>query len=103
MKDYKELEITQSSHSYIKYRLYNNNTAVLMGSYTNRKYRKLGLWSKNMDFLIKSLPCSCTLYACVENPILMNYFSTKGFERAQDPAPFWGNPTNCINFKITIK
>jgi len=80
----------------IRYRVYEDDVIVFMGSYVDKKFRGQGIF-KNM--LLELLPefNGKDVYVPISNKKIVELFLRLGFEIIKKPIRYWGNPENTIN------
>lgn len=81
---------------YIKFRLYEDNILVFMGSYINTSERGKGYFKDMLRILLDEYPDK-DIYVPISNDILINHFLKCGFQIYDNPIRYWNKPENCVN------
>ena len=98
-KDYVNVKISDpKDRGYIMYRKYNDGVFVMMGSYTDPKYRGSGVFKECFVNLMNDMKSGDTLQAAACSKILAKYLQEKiGMKKVKTPVRYWGNINNGVN------
>lgn len=81
---------------YIKFRLYQDNVLVFMGSYINTPERGKGYFKEMLRILLDEYSDK-DIYVPISNEILIKKFTECGFKIYDNPIRYWNKPENCTN------
>ena len=81
---------------YIKFRLYEDDILIFMGSYINTPERGKGYFKEMLRILLDEYPDK-DIYVPISNDILINHFLKSGFQIYDSPIRYWNKPENCVN------
>lgn len=92
----------KTKHGRIRYKEYDDNVIVFMGSYVDKEFRGQGIFNKMLDELFLKFKGK-DVYIPISNNKIINHFLKLGFEIYKKPIRYWGEPENCVNVhkKIT--
>lgn len=88
--------IFKTEHGSIKYRIYEDNIVVFMGSYVDKMYRGNGIFKEMLITLLNQISIY-DIYVPVSNSNLINLFNRLGFEVYNKPIRYWRQCENTIN------
>lgn len=73
---------------------------VLIGTYIDAQYRGKGYFKILLQSLMNKHQ-NTVIYICCIKDFIFPTIEKMGFERIDEPVPFWGIVSNGINFKYT--
>jgi GNAT superfamily N-acetyltransferase len=91
-----ESGIFETEHGEIRYRLYDDNVFLFMGSLVNKDYRGKGIFTEMLLQLIDKFK-DRDIYVPISNKTIVNLFLRNGFVIYNHPIRYWGKPENAIN------
>lgn len=80
----------------IRYRVYDDNVLVFMGSRIDAKYRGQGIFSELLEKMLDTYK-GYTIYVPLSTTTILALFLRLGFEVTEEPLRYWGKPENCIS------
>jgi len=86
----------RSEHGSIRYKIYDDNVVVFMGSYVDKNFRGQGIFNRMLDELFSTFSGK-DVYIPISNDKIINHFLKLGFEIYDKPIRYWGKPENCVN------
>jgi GNAT superfamily N-acetyltransferase len=80
----------------IRYRIYEDDVVIFMGSYVDKDYRGKGIFKMMINELLPNFDGK-EVYIPLSNPIIINMFKDLGFVQIKEPIRYWGKPNNSVN------
>lgn len=80
----------------IRYRLYEDNVLVFMGSRVDAKHRGQGIFSELLQQMLEKYK-GYTIYVPLSTTTILDLFLRFGFEVTDESLRYWGKPENCVN------
>jgi ribosomal protein S18 acetylase RimI-like enzyme len=80
----------------IRYKLYDDNVLVFMGSRVDSQYRGQGIFSELLEQILEKYK-GYTIYVPLSTTTILALFLRLGFEVTEEPLRYWGKPENCTN------
>jgi len=96
-KDYTNRKFKFGEIGEIRYRLYDDDVVVFMGSYVDQNYRGQGIYTKMLYKLLSKLEGK-KVYVPISNPNIINLFKRLGFEEVDGPIRYWGVLDKNVNY-----
>jgi ribosomal protein S18 acetylase RimI-like enzyme len=89
-------DIFRTEHGSIRYRIYEDNIVIFMGSYVDKMYRGHGIFKEMLTTLLNQISIY-DIYAPVSNSNVINLFKRMGFEIYNEPIRYWRQCENTTN------
>lgn len=88
--------IFRTDHGSIRYRIYEDDVVVFMGSYVDKMYRGQGIFKDMLETLLFQID-KYDIYVPVSNEVIINLFIRMGFEVVDRPIRYWRITENSTN------
>lgn len=86
----------RNKYGSIRYRIYDDDVAIFMGSYVDKQYRGKGIFKEMLNEVLEKLK-NYDVYVPVSNPTIIDTFKKNGFIIYEQPIRYWKQTENSVN------